>query len=328
MSDDILVTGASAGLGLSHALYLTSKGNKVIGTSRNANKLDLEQLKEIYIRDHTQFKYLDKNKTQLSAGKILLPKSILRKLDVYLESIEFISMDVSSEQSIKIAFSEFDPERIHVLVNNAGIGYFGPVEEMSYEQISHSFEVNFFGQMRVVQALLPYMRERKSGRIINTSSLGGIVAIPFQSIYSASKAAILRWTESLYIELKPFNIKISVLCPGDINTTFDAKTVALHHTTLNYNSDDIKEMKEAFPVAEESPYHDYAQIAWNSIIENLIISPPPFIVSKKLEKILKTKNPKVHYKIGSKLQIYGIIAMKRLLSETLSIKIIAMFYGY
>ena len=328
MSQTVLITGASSGLGLSHAIYLASKGYSVIGTSRYAQTLNLDKLKEIYLRDHTKFGFLDKNKTKLKAGKSLLPKEIVNNLSSYLKRIKFISMDVTDPVSIQNAFTAFNPEEVDILLNNAGIGYFGPVEEVSLEQYIHSFNLNFFGQVRLLQALLPYMREKKRGRIINTASLGGVTSIPFQSIYSASKAAIIRLTESLYTELKPFNIKISVLCPGDINTAFDASTVKLHHPEYNFNSDDIKKMKEAIPVKSESPYLSSAEIAWKTIIENLIISPPPIIVSKKIEKIIQAKNPKIHYKAGSKFQTLGITFAKRILSETMTIRVVSMIYGY
>jgi len=84
-----------------------------------------------------------------------------------------------------------------------------------------SFETNFFGMLRTIKAILPGMKERKSGQIINTSTLGAIISLPFQSHYSASKSANKILTEGLYMELKKFNIKVSVLMPSDVNTSFN-----------------------------------------------------------------------------------------------------------
>ncbi len=328
MPHTVFVTGASSGLGLSHAIYLTHRGYSVIGTSRNARNLNFDNLANLYLRDHTQFKFTNKEKTELKAVKSFVPKDIQSNLSLYLEKIKFISMDITNQISIKNALETIDQREVDVLINNAGIGYFCPTEEIDEQQYNHTFDLNFFGQVRLIHAFLPYMREKKQGRIINTSSLGGVISIPFQSMYSASKAAILRLTESLYTELKPFNIKVSVLCPGDINTAFDANTVKLHHTNITVNSDDIRVMKKSIPVKAKSPYYTSAGIAWNIIIENLILSPPPIIVSKKIEKIIRAKNPKIHYKVGSKFQTIGLTFAKRLLSETLATKIVSKIYGY
>jgi short-subunit dehydrogenase len=328
MPKTVVITGASSGLGLSHAIYLTHKGYSVFGTSRKADSIDYKQLKKKYLQDHTKFSYIDKDKTELKKDKILLPQEIIEKLDDYLTRITFIDMDVTINESIKKAIDYIETiSQIDVLINNAGIGFFGSVEELSIEQAKFQFDVNYFGYIRVLKAIIPRMRLRKQGQIINTASLGGIVCIPFQSHYSATKAAIIRITESLRTELSPFNIKVSYLLPGDINTPFDANTVLLHDKEAKFTSSEIKDMINAIPVSENSTYFHQSRIAWGAIIRNLIVSPPPIIVSKKIEKIIRVKRPKIHYKIGSKTQTYGLTVIKRLLPESLSYKIISMFYG-
>ncbi|MFX1516208.1 MAG: SDR family NAD(P)-dependent oxidoreductase [Promethearchaeota archaeon] len=327
MPKKILITGASSGLGLSHSIYLGSRGYEIIGTSRKAEELNKEVLKKRFLIDHTKFQFIDKEKTIIQPGKIIAPKEIINNLDEILEEIQFINMDVSKTESVSNAIQNLESKSIDILINNAGNGFFGPVEELSLDNAQYQFEVNFFGLIRVLQSIIPVMRARQSGQIINTSSLAGVVCIPFQAHYSASKAAILRLTESLRTELRPFKIRVSCLLPGDINTPFDANTTLLHHKQEVLTSENIAEMKNLIPVSSKSPYYDEAKKAWCAIIQNLIVSPPPIIISKKIEKIIKAKRPKVHYKVGSRLQTYGTILMKRLLSENLTMRITEMFYG-
>jgi short-subunit dehydrogenase len=329
MDKAILITGASSGLGLSHAVYLTSRGYSVYGTSRYVDRLDLAVLKETYLRDHTKFGYTDKSKTRVKArseaGR-LAPKKIRENLEAYLEQIKYVSMDVTHDDSIIQAIDSIGS--IDVLINNAGSGYFGPVEELSLEQAQSQFDVNFFGYIRVLQAVLPEMREKKAGRIINTASLGGIYCIPFQAHYSATKAAIIRMSESLRLELKPFNIQVSCLSPGDINTSFDVNTVLLANPERQLQSTDIVKMLEAMPVPKTSPYYDTATIPWRIIMQNLLISPPPTVVSRKVEKIIKAKRPKAHYSAGSRLQTFGAnFILSRLLPNNWALWIMAKFYG-
>jgi short-subunit dehydrogenase len=316
----ILITGASSGLGLSHAIYLASKGYNIIGTSRNPEEINRNQLKSRFLIDHTKFRYIDKAKTKIKPSKILAPKKLIDNLDEILEEIQFIPMNISETKSVNRAIRNLEfSEEIDILINNAGNGFFGPVEELSLDNAQYQFEVNFFGLIRVLQAIIPIMRSRQSGQIINTSSLAGVICIPFQAHYSASKAAILRLTESLRTELKPFNIRVSSLLPGDINTPFDANTTKLHHQEKEISSKEIAGMINLIPLSSDSPYFDEAKKAWRTIIQNLIVSPPPIIVSKKIEKIIRAKRPKAHYKVGSRLQT--------MLSENLTMRVTEMFYG-
>jgi short-subunit dehydrogenase len=325
MNKHVLITGATSGMGLSHAIYLTSRGYSVIGTSRQADNIDLEQLREVYIQNNTKYHYINKGKTEVKPGKILISSKIRQNLDKYLEDIQYLSMDVTKTNSVTRAIQQLD--NIDVLINNAGIAHFGPIETYPLEIVQLQFEVNFYGYIRVIQAILPKMREQKKGQIINTSSLAGLTAIPFMGYYSASKAAILRLTESLKIELRPFNIWVSSLLPGDINTLGNTVTAHLYSEDENFKSTDIKEMVDAFPLKKDSIYFENGNVAWTTIMRNLIISPPPMVVSKKIEKIIQAKRPKIHYKSGSKLQTWGVTLMKRLFPENLTVRIMAMFYG-
>lgn len=114
-------------------------------------------------------------------------------------------------------------KRIDLLVNNAGFGISGSVENESLEKIDKMFKVNFFGTVNMTQLVLPYMRKQGFGKIINTSSVAGIIPIPFQSFYSATKASIDIWAKALRMEVKPFNISACNVLVGDTKTGFTSK---------------------------------------------------------------------------------------------------------
>lgn len=180
-----LVTGTSSGIGLETSKLLAEKGFLTFGGIRNLNdrKLDVS--------------YLDK-------------------------SLEFIDLDVTSQnsvtQSIQKIIRAYD--RIDIVVNNAGYGSFGPIEDISFDEIKRQFETNFFGSVRVIKEVLPIMRKQRAGLIINVSSISGRIAFPFSSVYSASKFAIEGLSESLAYELDQFGIKIILIEPGVVRSNF------------------------------------------------------------------------------------------------------------
>ena len=179
----ILITGASSGIGKSCAEYLSKKGFIVFGTSRNAS---------------------------------FPPKDIGGKYPI------MIKMDINDDDSIKNAIEYIIKEfgRIDVLINNAGYGIGGAIEDYTIEKVKEQFETNFFGQLRVCNSILPIMRNQQSGLIINISSIGGLLGLPFQGLYSATKFAIEGMTEALRMEVKEFGIKVVLVEPGDFKTSF------------------------------------------------------------------------------------------------------------
>ena len=183
MEKVVLITGASSGIGKETAKLFQAKNWKVAATMRSPE-----------------------NDEEL--GKIV--------------DLSVIRMDVTDVDSIRSAIKETLDGfgRIDAVVNNAGYGLLGPFEAASVEQIDRQFQTNLFGMMNVCREILPYFREQKRGTIVNISSLGGRAALPFSSLYSATKFAVEGFTESLYYELEPFNIRVRIIEPGPIKTDF------------------------------------------------------------------------------------------------------------
>jgi NAD(P)-dependent dehydrogenase (short-subunit alcohol dehydrogenase family) len=144
-------------------------------------------------------------------------------------------MDVTDDQSVARAVSRVLREAgsIDALINNAGCGLAGAIEDTSPEEALHQMDVNFMGVFRVTKAVLPVMRQRCSGVIVNISSLGGLFGLPFQGFYSASKFALEGWTESLRHEVRPFGIRVMVVEPGDVRTGFTARRVCASAASAN-----------------------------------------------------------------------------------------------
>ncbi len=148
----------------------------------------------------------------------------LSRRDIKIDGANHVSADVSDDTSVVSAISRIISEAGHIdiLVNNAGFGISGAVEFTTAEDAKRLFDVNFFGSVRVTNAVLPHMRKNGGGRIVNTSSVAAIVPIPFQAFYSASKAAVNSYTMALANEVSEFGIRVSAVMPGDIKTGFTA----------------------------------------------------------------------------------------------------------
>ncbi|MHA1869443.1 MAG: SDR family NAD(P)-dependent oxidoreductase [Promethearchaeota archaeon] len=360
----VIITGASSGIGLTTAIYLTHYGYKVYGTSRHPENLNVGRLKEIFLNDNSKWKY-KQGGLKVIKEKSLVPKPILNRLDEYIGDITYLKLDVSDDKSVeefkKALVDKLNEEEnktskkynLYALINNAGIGYFGAVEELPMEYQKRQFEVNYFGQIRMIKALLPYLRglndksqgmsgiNKYKAHIINISSMAALTAIPFQTMYSASKAAVLLYSMGLRTELKPFKINVSAVLPGDINTNFDAMTLKLFMEDgdaikIKKNEEiqkgelrsyDIDKMVANIPVSEDSIYLKYSKNAWREIIKNLILSPPPLKIAEVILKILRSKKPKVKYLAGSFKQKFEMFMLRRFLSDDYGVSATADFYG-
>jgi short-subunit dehydrogenase len=179
------VTGASKGFGLLLVQQLLENGNRVVATSRNIDAL---------------------NELAAQFGEQFLPLSVQ------------ITDEVDVNLAMKKAIQHFGT--IDVLVNNAGYGLFGTMEELSMTEIRDMFDVNVFGVMHVSKAILPHFREKKSGTILNIASIAGSYTAVSLGLYSATKAAVIQFTEALKMEVEEFGIRVSAVCPGGFRTDF------------------------------------------------------------------------------------------------------------
>jgi NAD(P)-dependent dehydrogenase (short-subunit alcohol dehydrogenase family) len=183
-----IVTGSSSGIGLETALMFARNGYVTYATMRTPEK-----------------------------GALI--KNAVEKENL---PIKVAQLDVTDDKSVKNAIDHITSEdgRIDVLVNNAGYGLVGALEELSIEEIKAQYETNFFGLVRVIQAVLPTMRKQRSGRILNLSSGAGLFGYPGGSAYVSTKFAVEGLSESIAYELEPFGIKVILIEPGFVKTNF------------------------------------------------------------------------------------------------------------
>ncbi|ASP18189.1 oxidoreductase, short chain dehydrogenase/reductase family protein [Neisseria sp. oral taxon 020 str. F0370] len=180
-----LVTGASGGLGLALVKALLAAGHRVAATTRNADKL-----------------------AEAVGGSH--------------ENLLALTMALTDEADIKRGIAAITERfgRIDITVNNAGYILVGAIEELSDAEIRANFDINVFGMMNVIRAVMPVYRAQKSGRFLNISSISGSVTDPGQAIYSASKAAVIMLTEAVDDEGRDFNVRATAVCPGGLRTSF------------------------------------------------------------------------------------------------------------
>lgn len=221
---------------------------------------------------------------------------------------ETLKMDVRESDSVHRAVEYIIAKegRIDVLINNAGVGITGALEEMPREAILNNFETNCFGPIELIQAVLPTMRKQKSGLIINITSIAGYMGLPYRSAYSASKAALHMFSESLRIELKPFNIRVTTVAPGDLAT-------------------DIASRRFHAPVDVQSPYYKWYKEQLATMDEDVNKGGNPQLMADKIEAIIEQGKPKVHYKVGDFLQKFSI-KLKHLLPDTWYEKLLMNHY--
>jgi short-subunit dehydrogenase len=205
MSKIVLITGATAGIGRTTALYLARQGHHVIATGRKP--AELAKVKEEFAAQ-----------PGATSGR-----GVSGKLDTLL-------LDVTSAASIAAAVVEVETltagRGLDVLVNNAGFGTLGPTSEIDDAEMRRQYETNVFGLMNVTRAFLPKMVERKSGRIINVSSVGGRLTLPYFGVYNSTKYAVESLSDALRYELRAFGIDVALIEPGVIRTNFEATAVS------------------------------------------------------------------------------------------------------
>ncbi len=262
-----LVTGSSSGIGFETALLLARSGFHTYASMRNLEKS--EHITEMAIKEK-------------------LP-------------LQIVHLDVNDDGSVKEAIDKIVEEknRIDVLVNNAGYGLFGSLEDMALDEIKAQFETNLFGVIRVTQHVLPTMRLRNSGGIIvNVSSVGGRMSVPVLSAYNSTKFALEGLSESMSYELEPFRIRVVIIEPGFIKTNIMNSSI-LAKKALDHHS----------------PYFSLTQKVANyfkSMVNNPSSSQPEE-VAKTILKAITSENPQLRYTVGN--DAATIIQAKRTMSD-------------
>ncbi len=261
-SKTILITGATSGIGRYAALYLARHGHHVIATGRKVALLD--QLAE--------------------EAKGL-------KLDV-------LSLDVTDESSILAAVAGADKltggHGVDVLVNNAGYGIAAPMSEITDDDLRRQFDTNVFGLMAVTRAFIPQMRERRSGKIVNISSIGGRFTFPFFGAYNATKYAVESMSDALRNELRPFGVHVVLIEPGVIKTNFSNTTQDL----VDYYN------------VPESPYAN-ALAHTDTLVERTDkMAVGPEVIGRVMRRVIESRRPGARYMAPFKARImYGMFKL-------------------
>jgi NAD(P)-dependent dehydrogenase (short-subunit alcohol dehydrogenase family) len=248
----VLITGATDGLGKAAALLLAERGYRVIAAGRSVEK-----------------------RAQLEA--------FAREKKLPLETLE---MDVCSDESVRKAVEHVlsAAGAVDVLINNAGIGYMAVVEDFRMEDFRQQYETNVFGVLRVTQAVLPHMRERRKGRIVMMSSVAGLLTPPTYGAYSSSKHAIEGLSNALRLELYPFGIDVILIEPGYIVTNFQQT---------------VKELTEPYvATAKSGPYAKVYAGAWAGANKRRSSSKTtPEDCARVILRAIEAANPKPRYTV-------------------------------
>jgi len=234
-----LVTGASSGIGQATALALVDAGFTVVGTSRNASST------------------------------------------TPLDGVTFLDLDVSSDDSVRSVVEQVMARfgRIDVLVNNAGVGAAGAAEESSISQARDVFEINVFGLIRMTNAVLPHMRAQGGGRVVNVSSVLGLIPAPFMAIYGATKHAVEGYAESVDHEVREYGVRVLLVEPAYTSTGFEANAVA--------------------PDSPLPVYAERRQVSREVLAAAMRDADDPSVVAKAIVAAATDPKPKLRYTAGS-----------------------------
>jgi len=249
-----------------------------------------------------------------SVGEFLSEKGFIvygtsRSPEKYRQSkFPILALDVKDEATISETVNTIiDKEgQLDVVINNAGAGITGPIEETPNAEIKNNFDTNFFGPINVIKAVLPQMRKQHAGLIINITSIAGYMGLPYRGVYSASKGALELLTEAFRMEIKDFNIKMTNIAPGDFATNIAA---GRYHAPLLDDS------------PYKKPYGDTLDLM-NTHVDN---GSDPDMMAKSVYRIINTPNPKGHYKVGEFMQKFSIV-LKRILPDKVYEKLLMKHY--
>ena len=245
---------------------------------------------------------------QLSAEGHTVYGSVRRDVKK-VPGVHYVKADVRDRAAVRAAvYAVLQAEgRIDVLINNAGMGIGGPIEFAPEDDVKLQMDTNFMGQVRFTQAVLPAMRKQGSGKILCFSSIGGVMGLPFQGFYSASKFAIEGFCEALQIEVRRHGIQVILIEPGDFATGFTAAR--------------LKQFSDAAMAAYPS-----LQKSVDSFEKDEQTGLKPEYLARKISKILRKKHPRFRYVIATFIQKLSI-PLKRILPARTFVKVLSLFYS-
>jgi short-subunit dehydrogenase len=234
-----IVTGASRGIGSAIARGLAGAGFQVIGTSRDPSAIPP---------------------------------------DIRIEGVSYLPLDLRDARSIEAFAAEATAAGgdVDVLVNNAGASQIGALEEVPLERMRSLFEANLFGSLRLTQLLLPSMRARRAGTIINIASFAGVSPVPFLAVYAASKSAVIAMSRGLRAEVAPWGIRVAVVAPFDIRTSIPLEVLSPYSSPYGAALRGVREVRDRF----------------------LAEAPDPRIVADKVASIVAVRSPRFFHPVG------------------------------
>ncbi|MCR5709473.1 MAG: SDR family oxidoreductase [Bacteroidales bacterium] len=245
---------------------------------------------------------------QLSADGHIVYGTVRRDVE-QLPGVRYLRADVRDTASVQAAVSDVlsSEGRIDVLINNAGMGIGGPVEFAPEEDVRLQMDTNFMGQVRFTQAVLPAMRKQGSGKILCFSSIGGVMGLPFQGFYSASKFAIEGFCEALQIEVRSCGIQVVLIEPGDFSTGFTAARIKQLSNEAAAAYPSLKQSVSSFENDERTGLK-------------------PEYLARRISKIVSSRRPRFRYVIATFVQKLSI-PLKRILPARTFVRVLSMFYG-
>jgi NAD(P)-dependent dehydrogenase (short-subunit alcohol dehydrogenase family) len=224
-------------------------------------------------------------------------------------SFEWVCMDITQEDSVREAVDLVIERagKIDVLINNAGLGIVGPLEETTDELIYQVFNTNVMGALRVCRRVIPIFRQQRQGLILNISSIAAEIGLPFRGVYSATKASLEALTESLSMELKEFNIRVCSILPGDVATG-------------------INQNRLVAKLQKNSVYAQTFMKVHRQINEEVTNADNPMSIAKVVARIIVTPHPRLHYTVGPLLQKVAVW-LRILLPQRFFERLLMRFYG-
>ncbi len=283
----VLITGCSSGFGFLTALKFARNGWQTFAGIRDLKSQGSEDLWEIKKREN-------------------LP------LDILL-------LDVTSPLSVKEAVQAAVNKsgRVDVLVNNAGFGFLGPVEEFSVDEIKQQYETNIFGSLRMIKAVVPIMRKMGSGLIINLGSVADRITFPLYGVYSSSKFALLALSTALRFELEPFGVKVVLVEPGTFLTKFHDKRK--HPEILGQGRSNYRSLTERFFTRYQKAQESLRR-SWLKSLKN------PQKVADVIFRIAQVRKPRSSYVVGFDAHLF--LFLKKVLPAVIWERLLHKVYGW